>query len=213
MQNVIRVIVTLFFLGLIILGIVFFSIIVVVPKDKLARIQKGDIRAATSTQQVVADVPQGFFDKYFLSPLQAVFAPKETPVEQPFAPTTETLSKEPVTPPGPVDAPKQSSPITEAQIPKGVIKITISAKGFSPNTFTVSAGADVAVSLEAADAFSHVLTFDSPLLGQVVIGASAQGSGARIIAFRAPSAAGEYPFRDSIPGHAERGEVGKMIVK
>ena len=212
MQTVIRVIVTLFFLGLIILGIVFFSIIVVVPKEKLARIEKGGLKAATTTQ-TVADVPQGFFDKYFLSPLQAVFAPKDTANNQPAAADVIVKSSEPVTPPGPVEAPKQSSPVAPSQIPKEAVTVLVSAAGFSPNTFTVSAGADVAVALEASDAFSHVMLFDDPSLSQVVIGASAQGSGARIIAFKAPSQPGTYTFRCGIPGHADRGEVGKMIVK
>ncbi len=211
MQTVIRVIVTLFFLGLIILGIVFFSIIAVVPKEKLARIKEGDLKAATSTA-VQTEVPAGFFEKYFLNPIQAVFTPKEAP-QQEAAPVVASPSQEPFAAPGPVEAPKQSSPVAATQIPKGVIQLSISSAGFSPNTFTVSAGADVAVSLVATDAFSHVLQFDSPLLGSVVIGASAEGSGARIIAFRAPDAAGEYTFRDPIPGHAARGEVGKMIVK
>ncbi len=212
MQTVIRVIVTLFFLGLIILGIVFFSIVAVVPKEKLARIKSGDLKAATSTVQVTTEVPQGFFDKYFLTPLQAVFTPKET-TQQPVPEEITVKSTEPVTAPGPVEAPKQSSPVAPSQIPRGVITLVVSSAGFSPNSFTVNAGADVAVALEASDAFSHVMMFDDASLSQVVIGASPQGSGARIIAFKAPAQPGTYVFRCGIPGHADRGEVGRMIVK
>ncbi|MCX6788847.1 MAG: hypothetical protein WCO21_02420 [bacterium] len=206
MQNIIRAIVTLFFFGLIVIGIIFASIIVVVPKEKLARIKSGNIAATSTTKS--------FFDKYFLDILQPVFAPKETATQE-VAPTQATLpqSNEAFTAPGPIEAPKQSSPVTKAQIPKGVTMVSISATGFSPNSFSVSAGSDVAIALEATDAFSHVLLFDSPLLNQIVVGASAQGSGIRVIAFKAPDIKGEYVFRCSIPGHSDRGEVGKMIVK
>jgi uncharacterized cupredoxin-like copper-binding protein len=212
MQSVIRVIVTIFFLGLIIMGIVFFSIIAVVPKEKLARLKSGQISPATTT--VAAPIPAtGVIDSTFGGWFKSIFTPKpeEPAIVEEVPVITAPVSNEPVTAPGPADAPSQSSPIVKEQIPQGTIELKISAKGFSPNTFTVRPGSEVPLALISNDVFSHTLIFDAPELGQIAIGAS---SGAiRVILFRAPTKPGEYIFRCGVPGHAERGEMGKMIVQ
>lgn len=107
-------------------------------------------------------------------------------------------------------APMQTEPINKASLGASVIKIDVSSTGFSPNEFTVNAGAAVTMSLTSLDGASHVLMFNDPSLMAVAIGIMPNET--RAITFNAP-AAGEYTFRCDIPGHLGRGETGKMIVK
>jgi uncharacterized cupredoxin-like copper-binding protein len=53
--------------------------------------------------------------------------------------------------------------------------------------------------------------FNDPSLSAVAVGVSPRET--RAITFNAPSTPGEYPFVCDVPGHAGRGEVGKMIVE
>ena len=81
--------------------------------------------------------------------------------------------------------------------------------GFSPNSFTVSAGAPVTISITSGDQYSHVFAFEDASLSAVAVGV---GPGeTRAITFNAPKTAGAYKFYSNIPGQS--GEAGVMTVK
>lgn len=116
-----------------------------------------------------------------------------------------------VSPMGP-NAPQQTSALAPTEkLAASVIKISVTSAGFNPAQFSTNAGAPTTIAVTSGDKSTHILMFDSADLSAVAVGA---GPGeTRAITFNAPTKAGEYTFRCDIPGHAGRGEVGKMIVK
>lgn len=112
--------------------------------------------------------------------------------------------------PGSPEAPQQSNPIAADEVPTSATKVTVSAQGFSPAEFSVKAGAAVTLSVTSADTQTHIFLFDDPSLSAVAVGI---GPGeTRAITFNAPTTKGEYAFHCDVPGHAGRGEAGKMVV-
>ncbi len=109
------------------------------------------------------------------------------------------------------EAPKQTPPVTKDQLPASTVKLEISAAGWKPAEFTVNASSPVTVAISSADDYTHVFMFDDLTLSAVAVGVSPRET--RAITFNAPSKPGEYAFHCDVPGHAARGEVGKMIVK
>ncbi len=116
-----------------------------------------------------------------------------------------------VSPMGP-NAPQQTSALASTEkLAASVIKVSVTSSGFTPAQFSTNAGAPTTIAVTSGDKSTHILMFDSADLSAVAVGA---GPGeTRAITFNAPTKAGEYTFRCDIPGHAGRGEVGKMIVK
>lgn len=112
--------------------------------------------------------------------------------------------------PGSPDAPQQSAPISEAEIPPNAVDLKVSAAGFAPSTFTVKAGTPVVISITSTDQ-THVFKFDDPSLSAVAVGVGPNET--RVIPFNAPTVKGEYKFHCDVPGHPARGEVGTMIVQ
>lgn len=113
------------------------------------------------------------------------------------------------------EAPKESAPIAKADVATlstkaNSVNISVSAAGFVPNTFTVKAGQLVNFVLTSTDAFTHVFVPDDMSLIGMALGVA--GGETRAKSWNAP-AKGTYTFRCDIPGHASRGEVGKMIVE
>jgi len=108
-------------------------------------------------------------------------------------------------------APKQTSPVAKEDLTESVIQLEISATGWVPNEISVKAGAPITLAITATDDFTHVLMFDDSSLSAVAVGVSPHET--RAITFNAPATAGEYAFHCDVPGHASRGEVGKMIVE
>ncbi|MFA6365525.1 MAG: cupredoxin domain-containing protein [Candidatus Paceibacterota bacterium] len=209
MNTTLRVIVTLFFIALIVLGVVFFSIFALVPKEKLARIKTGNI-TATSTQ--VQETSKSIFDLPFFSQFRELLSSRQAPEVVPTS-TPEVVIQKPqeLIPPGSPDKPSQSSAVQKEQLPQGTIEVRISPDGFSPKSFSVKAGEMVSLALVSDDAFTHTLSFDSTELSQFSMGVAAQET--RVIFFWAPQEKGTYGFRCGLPGHFDRGEVGSMIVK
>lgn len=123
---------------------------------------------------------------------------------------TGEATKNDVAPMSP-NAPQQTPPISKQDLPSSAKSLSVSASGFSPNSFEVKAGSPVVLSLTGTDSTPHVLMFDDPVLSAVVVGVGLGET--RAITFNAPTTPGEYSFRCDVPGHAVRGEVGKMIVK
>lgn len=108
-------------------------------------------------------------------------------------------------------APRSSLPITKEQVEEKAVMLDISTLGFSPNIFTVKTGEVVTIALTSTDEWSHNINFSDPILQAAETSVSAGTT--RAFSFNAPSAKGEYNFFCSIPGHAARGEAGKMIVE
>ena len=133
-----------------------------------------------------------------IAPSGEVIAPSGKPAENNSVPGSPT-------------APQQSAPIASADVPPQAIKLTVTAAGFSPSSFTVSAGKAVTVSLTSGDEQTHVFRFDDASLNAVAIGV---GPGqTRVISFNAPAQAGTYTFHCDVPGHTARGETGSMTVR
>lgn len=115
------------------------------------------------------------------------------------------------------EAPAQSLPFEEKDVPKDAVKLEVTAQGFTPNTFTVKAGEKVTLAVKSADQWVHTFVFDDaardahPELSQVGIGLASQET--RGITFFAPKEKGEYKFFCNVPGHRERGEEGVMRVE
>ncbi|MEW6617229.1 MAG: cupredoxin domain-containing protein [Patescibacteria group bacterium] len=113
--------------------------------------------------------------------------------------------------PGSENAPQQSAPIAAAEVPAQAIKLSVTAAGFSPSSFSANAGSAVTISMTANDEQTHVFRFDDPSLSAVAIGV---GPGqTRVITFNAPKQPGTYSFHCDVPGHAARGETGTMTVR
>jgi len=112
--------------------------------------------------------------------------------------------------PGTPQAPQQSNPTAPEALPAAAIKLSVSASGYSPNQFTVKAGAPVTLSVTSGDTQTHIFMFDDASLSAVAIGVAPGET--RAITFNAPTKKGDYTFKCDVPGHASRGETGKMIV-
>lgn len=121
------------------------------------------------------------------------------------APTKNDVS--PMSP----QAPQQTAPIDKTKLSNDVVKLTITSGGWSPNSFTVKAGAPVSVGISSGDQYTHIFMFDDSSLSAVAVGVGPNET--RAITFNAPTKAGEYKFHCDVPGHTGRGEVGTMIVK
>ena len=109
------------------------------------------------------------------------------------------------------EAPKQTDSVVAEELPESVIKLGVSATGFDPSEISVKAGAPVTIAVTSTDDFTHVFMFDDSALSAVAVDVSSHET--RAITFNSPVEAGEYIFHCDVPGHANRGEVGKMIVK
>lgn len=109
------------------------------------------------------------------------------------------------------EAPAQSLPLAEKDVPQDAIKLEVTAKGFSPDNFTVKAGGKVTLAVKSADEWVHTFVFENPVLADVSLGLASQET--RGITFFAPKDKGEYKFFCNVPGHKERGEAGVMRVE
>ncbi|MBI4652678.1 cupredoxin domain-containing protein [Candidatus Kuenenbacteria bacterium] len=114
--------------------------------------------------------------------------------------------------PGTTEAPQLSNPIKNLeQLPAEAVKLIVTEKGLQPLSFTVKAGGVVNLIITSGDSHMHMFRFKDPLLSAVEIGPSRGETLAMV--FNAPEKAGEYEFYCDVPGHENRGEKGKMIVK
>lgn len=133
-----------------------------------------------------------------IAPSGEVIAPSGKPADNTSVPGSQT-------------APQQSAPLSTKEVPPQAVKLSVSASGFSPSSFSVSAGKAVTLSLTSTDDQTHVLRFNDPSLNAVAIGI---GPGqTRVITFNAPAAPGTYSFHCDVPGHTARGETGTMTVR
>ncbi len=107
--------------------------------------------------------------------------------------------------------PSQSSPLEQSEVPKEAIEISITEKGITPASFEVKAGKEATLSVSSADQWTHIFKFKDKVLEEVAVGVGPKET--RAITFLAPKEKGEYEYYCDVPGHIERGEKGKMIVK
>jgi len=108
-------------------------------------------------------------------------------------------------------APHQTEPIASVStLPAQVIKVSVSAAGIVPKEFTVKAGAPTTIAFSSVDNSPHTILFDDSTLSAIAAGLGPNVT--RAITFNAPTKAGRYTYRCIFAGHADRGEVGTMIV-
>lgn len=109
------------------------------------------------------------------------------------------------------ETPSQSFPLEQSEVPKNAIKISITEKGITPASFEVEKGEKVMLSVSSGDQWTHIFKFKDKALEEVAVGVGPKET--RAITFLAPKDKGEYEFYCDVPGHIERGEKGKMVVK
>ncbi len=109
------------------------------------------------------------------------------------------------------EAPKQTLAISEEELAKETIKISVGPDGFVPNEFKVKAGQAVSLSLTGLDDLAHVLTFKDEILKAVYININPGET--KLVVFPAPKEKGSYNFYCDFPGHRSRGEEGVMLVE
>lgn len=163
---------------------------------------KSVVNAATATPEIMATAVQVAPGANLITKDNKVVTEAGTPVKLNVMPSSS-------------EAPKESAPIAKASVAAiaskaNSVNISVSAAGFSPNTFTVKSGQLVNFVLTSTDAFTHVFVPDDMSLIGIALGVA--GGETRAKSWNAP-AKGTYTFRCDIPGHVSRGEVGKMIVE
>ena len=92
---------------------------------------------------------------------------------------------------------------------KATIQATDTLK-WQPNTITVTPGEKVTLQVKNSGNTAHA--FYSPALGVTTATPVPTGK-TTPVTFTAPSKAGTYQFWCNIPGHAEAGMVGEVVVK
>lgn len=207
MEDTIRLIITVLFIGLVVLTIIFFGIFGIAPLTRLNTVLKTPPQSTSSA--AFPDVPP---------PVSSI--PSGEPPQVPAGHTTSSSppetqrgapSGEAVKNPGPVRFIAQSAPIRGDQVPSGAKRLTVSgANGFAPPVVTVQAGSVFTIALISGDDETHVFKFDDPALASIGLGVGPHET--RTITLSIPNP-GTYPFHCDVPGHASRGEMGKIVVQ
>lgn len=111
------------------------------------------------------------------------------------------------------EAPQESLPISDkSAVPSSSIDIKIAATGITPKEFTVKAGAVTHLLVSSGDQYTHLFKFEDQSLQAIAIGIG-PGDPTRLMTFNAPTKKGTYSYFCDVPGHAGRGETGKMMVE
>jgi plastocyanin len=198
MEVAARIIITVLFVALIAVGVVFLGVFGFLPAKKTTTVL--EVEEKTIVRETIVEPP----------PPEAV-VPSASPIT--IGGQVVTSRGAPVrldVEPGSPEAPQQSNPVTEEVLPEDTIKIRISEEGITPDVFTVDSGSVVTLSVTSADTQTHLFKFKNSALEAVAVGV---GPGeTRAITFNAP-AGGEYGFFCDVPGHGGRGETGTMTVR
>ncbi len=224
MEDAIRLIIILLFIGLIVVAIVFFGIFFLAPLGNVGGLLGGK---STSTETVTLpplnqQTPNGNQGQGTTPPAETPGQPAET------APATSTGNQTPgeqtpspggssggtsITGPslssGDYRLISQSGQIGQDQIPSNAVKLTVSSTGFSPVVITGQAGGIITLAIISSDDNTHVFKFDNPSLSSISVGVGP--SSARLLTFVIMKP-GIYGFHDDVPGRAQAGVVGKLIL-
>ena len=219
MEDAIRLIIIVLFIGLIVVAIVFFGIFFLAPLNNIGGLLGNK---ATSTQTVtlpplnqggqgqnqVSTPPVSSGNQTVLPPVNT--APNQTSGANSGA---SAPSASDVTGPslsaGDYKLINQSSPLAENQIPAGAMQLSVSASGFSPAVITAKAGSVITLEIISTDGGTHVFKFDNQALSSVSIGVGPYS--VRTLSFIIDKS-GIYGFHDDVPGHAQAGIVGRLIL-
>ncbi len=218
MENVARIIITIFFIGLIALAIIFFGVFGLVPLEKIGKLGSNKNGDTVRVEYVPVEGEKNVPAEAATSTVPIV--ENTGPAEMPQQPeTTPNIPSEVTTPsgkvvrldvpPGSPNAPQQSVPITEGQVPVGSIRLMMREGGFVPQSFTVRKGQEVTLAVSSGDDRTHVFMFKDTRLSAIAIGV---GPGETRIMKFTPPVDGTFPFFCAVPGHEGSGETGRMIV-
>lgn len=117
----------------------------------------------------------------------------------------KTLNEDWQNPENPISSP----PLKESEIPADSIKLTVTKKGYSPESFEVQREEKVILTIINGDQGVHIFKFRDERLSEVAVGVGSHDP-IRAITFYAPEGPGEYGFFCYLPGH---GETGIMVVR
>ncbi len=222
MENTLRIIITIFFVGLIALAIILFGVFGLAPLGQVGKNKKtntpSEIVLDNGKTQPVESTSTG----ENIQPIQdrntehppgntgGVPPKTETPnqVTPPTPPPPKRETRLDV-PPGSPDAPQQSAPISRNQLPVGSPEIVAQDGKLTPQYFAVKEGEEITLAFTSGDKRTHILTFDDSALMAVAIGVGPNET--RTMKFKVPKV-GIYAFSCSVPGHASIGETGVMTV-
>lgn len=229
MENTLRIIITIFFVGLIALAIILFGVFGLTPLGQVGKEKKiktpSEIVLNDGTTQVTQNgenfQPSSQQGERIQPPAGTNNTPpKETNNTSPTITPTSTQPTTPVSPsptrpikldvpPGSPDAPKQSPPVSRDSLLIGSPEIIAKDGKLTPQNFAVKEGEEITLAFTSGDKRTHILIFDDEALMAVAIGVGPNET--RTIKFKVPKA-GVYTFSCSVPGHASAGEIGSMTV-
>ncbi len=215
MEDAIRLIIIVLFIGLVVVSIVFFGVFFMAPLGKLS----GVLGKKSTTTEVVSLPPLNQGAASNTIPAETVNPPANTsgsiPPPNPVstgtmmenAPTSQ--SSEPTLQASDFKFINQTSQIPESDIPAGATKLTVTASGFSPTTITAQAGSVITLAVISGDNETHVFKFDNQALSSISIGVGPYGI--RVLTF-VINKTGIYGFHDDVPGRAQAGVVGRLVI-
>lgn len=221
MENTLRIIITIFFVGLIALAIILFGVFGLAPLG-----QVGKNKNTTSSSDIILDngAPQSSSPANTNQENQII--QENTPPAPVGANNNSSegppTSQTPIPPSPPVkrevrldvpagspNAPQQSAPTSVSELPLGTPQIIAKDGKLTPQYFAVKEGEEITLAFTSGDKRTHILTFESEALMAVAIGVGPDET--RTMNFKVPKV-GIYTFSCSVPGHAGIGETGAMTV-
>lgn len=218
MEDAVRLIIIVLFIGLIVVAVVFFGVFLLAPLGNVGGLLG---HKATSTETVNLPPLNQQSNESGSNATQPNENPPVGNENQSSQPTSAATPSSGVTAPvissipGPSLSPgdyrliNQSSPLAASDIPSGAVKLTVTSEGFSPSVITASAGSVVVLAVISGDNETHVFKFDNPDLSSVSVGVGPYGI--RTLSF-VINKSGVYGFHDDVPGRAQAGVVGRLII-
>lgn len=224
MENAARLIITVLFISLMAIGIIFFGFMFIAPlNSKLSSRppEKGEI--TTTSLENINIIERETSSQTSSPPLQNEnTAQEETPPQKETKEQTPSTNSSQTQPPPSPPSQKpsdnniisssdykllsQSGVISENEIPKEALKITIKTNSISPNTLIVNKGR-VTLAITSADESAHIFRFSNSGLSKLSLGIPPYAT--RLLTFEIYKS-GEFVFYDDIPG---TNASGKLIVK
>lgn len=219
MEDAIRLVIIVLFIGLIVVAIVFFGIFFLAPLSKVGGILGGKTTSTPAVTLPPLNQNQGQGSTK-LVPIGTGGQPSQMPgsstdENSSSAPEAGAANQTPAAVTGPSLSPgdyhliDQSSPSSAGQVPADAVKLTVSSSGFSPNVITAKAGAVIKLAVISSDDSTHVFKFDNPDLSSISIGVGPYSM--RVLTFTIDKS-GIYGFHDDVPGRAQAGVVGRLIL-